>query len=1061
MSGTTIRLAKLTRPRVFDAFPRERLYRLLDDYRRYPVVWIAAPPGSGKSTLISTYLGARNLPGLWYQIDAGDTDPATFFYYLGLDEASRKVAFKNRRALPLLTREYLPDIRAFARRFFRELFQRMETPSVLVLDNFQELAEDGIVAKLLASVMEEIPEGSQLFVISRSEPSESYARVTANRLMALIDWSEIKLTFEETQGILQVLQLKMDAQSVERLMERCGGWAAGVILLAEKLRRGADVDSMVKPEFMEDIFAYFAGQLFDQTEAEDKLVLLRVSYLPSVTENMAAALTGNANAVRLLERLYRRRLFTDRRRSVENTYQFHALFRAFLQHQAGKVLSRRERLDTQWRAAQLLEAAGEHEAAMSLYLELKDFDAAGRLVLRHAASLIGKGRWRIVVDWIQALPADFVSKDCWLLHWLGSAQIEVDPTRARTVLEGAWRQAKTSVDAHCQLLSAVGIVESHLTEYTVFTPLARWIPVLEVIFELPRESMTLESELRALPALLLALTYRQPDHPRIEQCAARIEELLRGGMDINLRVTAAAYLALHGCFTGAFAISRRAIAVLLPLLAEPSVTSLRKVFAWAVMIFYASNISDQALGKQAMAANLTIAREEGLHDAERFACTLGYFFEMDQQRIESGWQRVQRFEEIVIASQPYEAASLMNLKSWHGVFTGDFTLTLRYGPRAVEIYEGMGSIPQFLFGLNAVIWGYVEAGDEQAARHWISVHRERSSCRNMEWTHCVPDAAEAIMAKNNGDLPTLDERLGRIFAQERGRLDKYGHVLAWCRNWAAMVAAAALERGIHVNRARGFIREFGLVAPRSELEAWPWAVKIRCLGRFSVELDDKSLAFSTKTPRKLLALLKAIVSLGSESAPEGALADALWPDEDGDTAHRSFTIALHRLRRMLGSNDFVVQRDGRISLDTSQVWVDAVAFVRETSCTQARSTFDGDSRAIDMYRGTFLAEDLDAPWAVPMRTRLRARFLDIVSATGRRLEREGKYDEAVAIYRRGIDAEELAETFHQGLMRCYHEMGQTPEAADAYGRLCELRARADGSKPSRPTEKLYRKLSQN
>ena len=1061
MSQRTTRLAKLSRPRVFDAFLRERLYRLLDDYRRYPLVWIAAPPGSGKSTLVSTYLDARKLPGLWYQVDAGDADPATFFYFLKVAVRNLSAASKNRRLLPSLTVEYLRDIQAYTRRYFRELFGQMGTPSIFVLDNFQELPDDGIVATALAVAMEEIPDETRVFVISRSEPSELYARMAANRSMIVVNWNEIKLIPEEAGGILKALAPNLDAISVAQIIERCGGWAAGLVLLAEQMRRRAIDNSFVDPEAMKNVFGYFARQIFEQVANEDKLALVRLSYLPSVAESMAIPLTNNTNARHLLDRLYSRHLFTDRRHGSEHSYHFHGLFRAFLQHQARRILSQSERVDTQRRAAQLLDASGQYEAAMALYLEIRDGASARRLILQEAASLITQRRWRVVVDWIEVLVKDTFPQDHWLIYWLGAAQIGMDPPRARTELERAWTLAETCSDRECQVLSAVGIVESHLLEYTDFTPLGRWIPVLEGIFELPPDSITLESELRTLSALLLALTYRLPDHPRIEQCAARIEELLGSGADINLRVTAAANLALHGCFTGDLSTSRRAVAALLPLLTDTSLASLRRVFSWGVITFYAASVSDKALGEKAIAANLAIAREEGLHEAERFACTLGYLFEMDQNRVESGWRLIERFERIAITSKLYEAALLVNLKSWHGVFTGDHEHTLRYAPRAVEIYEGMGSVPQLLFGLNALIWGHVEAGDEKAARHWINVHKKWSSSRNMQWTHCVPDAAEAIMAKTHGDLPTLDDRLGRIFAHERSRLDKYGHTLAWCRTWSPIIAATALERGIHVNRVRHFIREFGLIAPRPELEAWPWPVKIRCLGRFSVELEDKSLVFSTKAPRKLLALLKAIISLGSEAAPEEELADALWPDEDGDTAHRSFTIALHRLRRMLGRNDLIVQRDGRISLDASQVWVDAVAFAREASRTQATTALDGDSRAIDLYRGTFLAEDLKAPWAVPMRKRLRARFLDLVSATGRRLEREGKHGEAIAVYRRGIDAEELAETFHQGLMRCYHEMDRTADAVDTYKRLCELLARDDVSKPSRPSETLYRKLSQN
>src|SRR5262245_89381 len=95
-------LGKLTRPRPVGALARERLFRALDRARRHPAVWIAGPPGAGKTTLVSTYVETRRAPGLWYRIQADDADPATFFHYFGL--AVEATARGSRKAaLPRLT----------------------------------------------------------------------------------------------------------------------------------------------------------------------------------------------------------------------------------------------------------------------------------------------------------------------------------------------------------------------------------------------------------------------------------------------------------------------------------------------------------------------------------------------------------------------------------------------------------------------------------------------------------------------------------------------------------------------------------------------------------------------------------------------------------------------------------------------------------------------------------------------------------------------------------------------------------------------------------------------
>ena len=93
-----------------------------------------------------------------------------------------------------------------------------------------------------------------------------------------------------------------------------------------------------------------------------------------------------------------------------------------------------------------------------------------------------------------------------------------------------------------------------------------------------------------------------------------------------------------------------------------------------------------------------------------------------------------------------------------------------------------------------------------------------------------------------------------------------------------------------------------------------------------------------------------------------------------------------------------------------------------------------------------------------MRERLRARFVRCVSESGRMLEADVKFDEALALYLRGIDADPLVEPFYQGLMRCYQGLGRVPEAISTYRRLKQTLSITLGVPPSAVSERLYHSL---
>jgi len=278
------------------------------------------------------------------------------------------------------------------------------------------------------------------------------------------------------------------------------------------------------------------------------------------------------------------------------------------------------------------------------------------------------------------------------------------------------------------------------------------------------------------------------------------------------------------------------------------------------------------------------------------------------------------------------------------------------------------------------------------------------------------------------------------------------------------VVELALANGIEVEHARAMVTRLGLRPRSPAIALWPWPLTIRALGRFEVARDGVPLETRGKAQKKPLELLKGLIALGAEGVDASRLAALLWPDAEGDAAKGSFDTTLWRLRKLLGRDDALVLAEGKLALDRRQCWVDVWAFERIARQADA----PGDAPAVelvrlgqallDAYAGHFLAADEDARWAIGLRDRLRSKLARTVLGLGERLQAAGRWTEAVALYERALELDNLAEGLYRGLMICHRELGQPAAALQAYRRCRELLSVVLGLAPSAETEAVRRSL---
>lgn len=115
-------------------------------------------------------------------------------------------------------------------------------------------------------------------------------------------------------------------------------------------------------------------------------------------------------------------------------------------------------------------------------------------------------------------------------------------------------------------------------------------------------------------------------------------------------------------------------------------------------------------------------------------------------------------------------------------------------------------------------------------------------------------------------------------------------------------------------------------------------------------------------------------------------------------------------------------------------------------------------KAIGLYKGHFLPGDEEETWTVSYRERLRSKFLRLITKLGDSLQKTGQWEKALEYYQKGLQVDDLAEEFYQGLMICHQRLGAISEAVKTYRNCQKVLSAILGVEPSPLSEKIYKEI---
>jgi DNA-binding SARP family transcriptional activator len=210
------------------------------------------------------------------------------------------------------------------------------------------------------------------------------------------------------------------------------------------------------------------------------------------------------------------------------------------------------------------------------------------------------------------------------------------------------------------------------------------------------------------------------------------------------------------------------------------------------------------------------------------------------------------------------------------------------------------------------------------------------------------------------------------------------------------------------------------------------SVELRLLGGFELRRGGRLVELPPGRPAKAV---RAVAAVGGRMHIEQLL-EILWPGADPDTGRNRLRNLLSRLRLASGA---VLVRDQELVTLVRGAAVDSWQFE-----AQARSVLSlaptpggrGESgrgsasarSALGRYHGDLLPDDRHEEWAVEVRERLRARYLELLDLVAEEAEASGDVDEAARLITRAIEAEPYDEQRYLQLARLLASQGRTGSA---------------------------------
>lgn len=960
------------------------------------VIWLSAPAGSGKSKLAEDIVRGASGRYAWLRMEPGYSDTGRFLTALASAFAA---ALPGTRLPPLGAEDII-----FAETYLRQLFAtaaRGENELHLVIDDLHVVGDDSEPSRLLSAAAREMPPGMRIILATRNVPDPAWAWFTANGRDRIVRFEDLRVSESEAKSMIETARdagVTVD-WSPQSLIDASGGWMLG----ARMLLRGRTVERLAigaEDKIDDAVLELIAHEVLQPFETWEKALLAHAAHLPNLTIPVLTAAADLTLSEAEVRQFVERVLFLEM--DGGGRVHMHDLLKSAVALHLSADIDAGDRLEANIRTGNALLDAGELGAGLALLSSAGAWEALSEAVAEHGPTLGRTGDFGVLFTALDPMPEAERAKSLAARYWHGVSMLNVNPTRARQVLDSAYAQARTEQAESWFIPLWAALVDAIWLEWvdcSLFDPLIEELPALQ---DLAERIGAPEQEAMLARGAFAALSFRRPEDPAFPFWEERNLGFFWQAMPRHETIRRGIHLMFRYCWGSgerwkADQVRSRLGYVFDEAIAAPADICTRHVVSTEFMAIFEPNAEDVA--RMAETGLATTARY-GLFFWDAPMLNAALYRTMSQENRERG----RRYLDMLAArlgpeSRPHDVA-------FHEHFTAyDHWLDDRLDPALIHAKTAYRTAIESGFAISPVYYGLAisaivhSKGRRREAFAWMRRARRTASAQNSFILVFVSFLRGAVLAAQSRDSGRCRRYLE--IALSAGAAKRF-YVHPWIRRREmADLLARALEWDIETEYAQELIRVLDLGSGHVAGSSAQKPIGLKTLGRFDILVDGASVLTSAKLPRGPAALTLHLVVAGRSGENAETLIDRMWPDADEVTGRNRLKSTVYRLRQLFSDPGAVITSGGRVVLNDALIDIDAwelEAIARQTGGDTAARYH----RAQALFAGPFVQANTSCHEVIAYAEHVAGAFRKTAIDLASTLAGKSDWSRALAIVRDGL-----------------------------------------------------------